>query len=291
MRNFVAALAVLLGLSAHAHAQSGVALWQLETAAGGRATLMGTVHLLPDDDGWADKRIKTAVKTADLLVIEAITDDKNAETLKAFAMRNGFIAPGEPLLSDRLSKAQAQQLREAEQALNLPVGTTARMQPWFAAMNITLASVMQYGFAAEQGAEAWLKSRFEKAREPIGALEGPLAGLQAIASLSPDLQIEMLRAATQEALSGGSSIQELYAAWRGGDQAELTSLLMDSEQFHPGVYEAVLIERNKAWVAPILDYLETPEREFIAVGAAHMVGPSDLISLLRSAGVQVTRLQ
>lgn len=291
-KSTVCALALVIGFSPLAQARAdGVALWQLEGPSGGQATLMGTVHLLPDDDSWADKRVKAAVKAADMLVLEANMDGEDGTTFKRFAMERGFLAPGAPSLLLTIGAEDAAALQKAEAALDIPLGATARMQPWFAAMNLALASVMQQGFSAEEGAEAWLKARFAKEGEPVGGLEAPLAGLNAIASLPPDLQLEMLRAAIDQALDGGEGIEALYSAWRAGNQADLTTLLLDPAQFDPGVHDVVLAQRNKAWIAPILAYLETPEREFIAVGAAHMVGPDDLIGLLREAGVTVTRAE
>ncbi|MEM7571059.1 MAG: TraB/GumN family protein, partial [Pseudomonadota bacterium] len=139
-----------------------VALWRLTNPSGGSAVLMGTVHLLPNDDSWADKRLRKAVKQADLLVIEAKTTGKDEAKVKAFALERGFRPIGAPALADTLSPEDATRLRQAEGALNIPVGMTARMQPWFAALNLTLASVMQQGFSAESGAESWLTDRFEK---------------------------------------------------------------------------------------------------------------------------------
>ncbi|MEM7570457.1 MAG: TraB/GumN family protein, partial [Pseudomonadota bacterium] len=132
--------------------------------------------------------------------------------------------------------------------------------------------------------------RFEKDGEGVGALEGPLDGLSAIASLAEEHQIIMLQAAIEQALSGGEAIGDLYNAWRSGNQSDLAAFILDPSQFHPAIHDAVLTKRNQAWIDPILAYLDTPEEEFIAVGAGHLIGPGDLITLLKEAGVTAERL-
>ncbi|MEM1021042.1 MAG: TraB/GumN family protein [Pseudomonadota bacterium] len=287
----VFAILGLFSVAAASPVTPGVALWQLEHENGGRAVLMGTVHLLPDDDSWADKRIRAASKAADMLVLEAVAVAASGQSLQAFALKAGFIADTAPGLSTRLTALDNQRLADALATLHIPPGTMERMQPWFAALNLTLTAVMKQGFEADQGAESWLRGRFERAGEPVGVLESATAGLMALATLPQDLQLEMLRAAFVQVESQGEDIDALYTAWRSGDQMQLTALIMDPEQFHPAVHKAVLVDRNANWVKPILDYLETPEEEFIAVGAAHMVGPGNLIEMLQKAGVRVERLQ
>lgn len=283
------ALAGFAGLSLPA--QADVALWSLTSASGGRALLMGTVHLLPDDAKWQSKAIKQAVAQSDVLVLEAILTGENAAKARAFAIERGFADSPQNSLAALLEEADIARLRAAEQRLQVPAALYDGMKPWFAALNISIAYAMHHGFEADAGAEQWLRGHFEADGRAIGPLESPSAGLEALASMDMPTQIEMLRGALAQVEQGGDAISGLFAAWKSGDLAGLEALLMAPEQFHEDVHAAVLVQRNANWVRPVLDYLKTPEEELIAVGAAHMIGPGNLLDLLADAGVRVERLK
>jgi uncharacterized protein YbaP (TraB family) len=53
--------------------------------------------------------------------------------------------------------------------------------------------------------------------------------------------------------------------------------------------EDLLYKRNASWIAPI-EKLHAAGGGFIAVGAAHTVGPRSVVDLLEKRGFQVTRL-
>ena len=54
---------------------------------------------------------------------------------------------------------------------------------------------------------------------------------------------------------------------------------------------AILTGRNDAWLVKLLPMLEQREKPFVAVGAAHLVGPDGLPALLEAQGYTVKRLQ
>jgi hypothetical protein len=56
----------------------------------------------------------------------------------------------------------------------------------------------------------------------------------------------------------------------------------------PDIYEALLVERNKAWLMKIEAMLQTPELEYVLVGALHLAGPDSLLSMLRQRGYSVS---
>lgn len=274
-----------------APASADVALWSLKGANGGRAVLMGTVHLLPNTAEWQTERLKSVVDDADMLVLEAVIDGANAAVIQGYAVSNGFYTqPGESL-ADVLSAADMARVDALEIDMDVPAGTFKRMRPWFAALNMSLLSAMANGFEVNTGAEQWLKSSFDKQGRGVGPLEGPSAGLEALSGIDETLQVEMLKVTLDQMEEGGDYILQLYAAWVSGDLDALSVQLMDEDQFNADVHAALLVQRNANWVTPVLEYLKTPEEELIAVGAAHMVGPGNLIEMLREAGVTVERLE
>jgi uncharacterized protein YbaP (TraB family) len=67
-------------------------------------------------------------------------------------------------------------------------------------------------------------------------------------------------------------------------------LLADFAQF-PGLYQRLVVDRNKAW-ADVLDELTASETvSAVVVGALHLVGEDSLIELLRERGFTVSELR
>ena len=82
------------------------------------------------------------------------------------------------------------------------------------------------------------------------------------------------------------------AAWRSGDAEQLDELLGKRMRTDlPVLYNVMITQRNHNWAKQILALLETPEVEFVLVGALHLSGPDSVQALLRKAGVKVQRYQ
>ena len=57
----------------------------------------------------------------------------------------------------------------------------------------------------------------------------------------------------------------------------------------PEIYERLLVERNRNWIPAIDTCLEQNADCFIVVGAAHLVGPHGIPTLLQKKGYKVTQ--
>jgi uncharacterized protein YbaP (TraB family) len=56
------------------------------------------------------------------------------------------------------------------------------------------------------------------------------------------------------------------------------------------MYQRLLVNRNRRWL-PIVDgFLDRRGHTFVVVGAAHLVGPDGLISMLKAKGYTVAQL-
>ena len=81
-------------------------------------------------------------------------------------------------------------------------------------------------------------------------------------------------------------------AWRAGDDKALMELGMGNmRRDFPGAYQSILVNRNRAWIDPIVRFLGTDEPELILVGALHLVGEHSVLEMLRQRGYKVTRFK
>jgi uncharacterized protein len=93
--------------------------------------------------------------------------------------------------------------------------------------------------------------------------------------------------------------QRGLAAYAAGDEATLEQLTFDrsawteagrSEAELDQMMKELLFDRNASWIAPI-ERLHAEGNAFIAVGAAHLIGPGSVLELLRARGFSVARVE
>ena len=94
---------------------------------------------------------------------------------------------------------------------------------------------------------------------------------------------------TLEQLEDPTYMAELIDAWLTGDTAVLGRLIEKAFAGFPEAYEVLIAARNRRWADTIEALLARSDAVFVVVGAAHVVGPDNLIDLLRDRGYRVTR--
>ena len=92
--------------------------------------------------------------------------------------------------------------------------------------------------------------------------------------------------------SAAEAIHQILAHWRSGSRVELNALINEEMRTaSPVIYQRMLADRNKKWMSSILEYFNTPEVEYVLVGAAHLVGEDGLLQQLEKRGFKVTQVQ
>ncbi|HMJ87724.1 MAG TPA: TraB/GumN family protein, partial [Vicinamibacterales bacterium] len=82
----------------------------------------------------------------------------------------------------------------------------------------------------------------------------------------------------------------LMEAWKAGDAPTVERIVLSALRQEPQLYQRLLVDRNKAWVPKLEALFARKGRTFVVVGAAHLVGPDGLISLLRAKGYTVEQM-
>jgi hypothetical protein len=125
----------------------------------------------------------------------------------------------------------------------------------------------------------------------VRELEGTLTQLRIFDDLAPQDQTDLLTGIIAEYRSLGDNPERLRQAWLSGDEEELINATQSGIMADPELYEALLAGRNRAWMREIDALLADGPNPLIAVGAAHLVGPDGLATLIEQRGYTLTRLQ
>lgn len=245
--------------------------------------MLGTIHALPSGTRWRTPAIAAVVDEADLLVVEIAALDDRAALAQTFATLAK--TPDLPPLNQRVAADLAPALAALIARGKLDPEGFRTTETWAAAL--TLAQIGAEGDPAHGVDRALIR---DFAARPVRELEGGAAQLGIFDRLPEAEQRDMLAAVIRESQRAEADPGALRRAWLRGDLAALeeanrSGLLADTE-----LREALLVQRNRAWLAAMLPMLDVEARPLIAVGTAHLVGPEGLASLLEAEGYRVRRL-
>lgn len=255
------------------------ALWEVTGTNEEKGWLFGTIHALPEGAEWRTPTIDAALGEAGLLVVEVsnLGDAPGAsQAFTAFAAGRDL-----PPLLERVPPESRPALSAALERAGLRASDLAATDSWAAALLI--ANALRSG-SSSNGVDRALLSRGMR----TVALESYVEQFAMFDRLAPEDQ-QVLLVDTAER-STPAAERALVTAWITGDtetiEREMNSRLLSD----PELRKALLIDRNTAWVERIVSYLDNGRRPFVAVGAAHMLGPDGLVALLEQQGYTVRRL-
>ncbi|MGH8216485.1 MAG: TraB/GumN family protein, partial [Rhodanobacteraceae bacterium] len=169
--------------------------------------------------------------------------------------------------------------------------TLNAMQPWLAALTISVAPIVKAGYDPKSGADKQLERAFAAAGKPVGAFETAEQQIRFFADLSPSLQLDLLHNALDDYAKGPAQIETLIRGWEAGDVAAIAAAINgDMRGHYPELYKVLLVDRNRNWAKQVEGLLKQPGTVFVAVGAGHLAGPDSVQVQLRKLGIATERV-
>lgn len=260
------------------------ALWVVEDSDGDTAGwLFGTIHALRDGAGWRTPALDRAIDGAGVLVVEVRNLDPKRIAIEFERLARD--SPGPPLAA-RLPLPARGELAELLSREGVSHQRFDGLETWAAALVVArLGSEANPG----NGVDKALLARF--AGRPVHELEGAADQLAIFDALPERDQRTMLAAVIAEQDRAEADADALARAWLTGDTARMERLARTGVLAAPALYDALLVQRNRAWVVEMLTLLRDGRRPLVAVGAAHMLGTDGLPTLLAQHGYTVRRIQ
>lgn len=251
--------------------------------------LLGSIHMLREQDHPLPTAIDLAYDDADVLIMELDMDDLDSTATQRLFNESGVLRDG-TTLRDLLGEEAYLRAEEAAVANDIPLDLLASSEPWLAAITVEMLSLYRIGFNPMLGVEMTILSRAVQDGKRIDGLEAVEEQLAFLDGLSLDAQRDMLIQTLEESANMSESIDEMIHAWRYGDTAVLESGLLDSFEGLDELSDALVGQRNRRWVAQINDLLDDQDDYLIVVGALHLVGEGGVPRLLAKQGVKIEQL-
>lgn len=263
-------------------------IWQVDGGQN-RIFLLGSIHLLREQDHPLPGEIYAAYEEAETLIMELDMDDIDPVATQAMTTELGLIENG-GTLTDLLGPQIYAEAAALAAAAEIPLNLLDRAEPWYAAMNVEMMLLMRMGFNPALGIESHMMERaisdnkeirgFETMRQQLGFLDG----------LSPEAQQEMFLQALAEGPEMRELMDSLIDAWRIGDTEFLEESMLREMQDYPELNQTIVINRNIDWTAQIEELMDDEDDYLIIVGALHLIGEEGVPQLLLSRGHKVSQL-
>lgn len=250
--------------------------------------LFGTVHLLRPGVDWKSEPVARAVSEAGLVVFEADTSSAEAQRqLISFYTEHGVFGDG-TRLSQMLTEKEKADLADAVDQIGWPMGAIEPMQPWRAAIDLSVKVMLDGGFDPRAGVEHVIEQEAQANGARFQFLETVDEQLGGLATLPVCDQLDFLMVTIDSLDATSTSLDRLVGEWLDGDVSGISALMANPEALgSEEVFRVMLTERNRRWVPKILSLLEEPGTVLVAVGAGHLAGEVSVIRMLRDLGYDV----
>ena len=273
--------------------------------------LLGTIHVGDEHTAYLPEEIYNAFAASDALAMECDTkafdkqveedEDLSDQVSDLYFYGGGVTLQG---LMEEDDYAEAVRFMKAIGAYNMNM-PYAKPYLWSSAID---DFYLRQGFQLhrDQGVEERLYHWAEELDKEIREVESSMFQIKMLTGFSNDLQLMMLaESLNSSAQESWESTWELYEMWCAGDEAVLREYLSDEvdmtdwteeeiaeyEAMKPLLDEynkAMSYDRNDGMLQKAIEYLESGDVVFYAVGLAHLLNDvNGLVDALREAGYTV----
>lgn len=266
--------------------------------------LLGTIHIGDERTAFLPQEIYDAFDAADALAVEFDTiafveqmqTDKKLQTQisMAYTYINGTT------LKDHVDKEVYDAAIDASKAMGIYDDTLVYYKA--GALESYISQYYQRHipeYHAEKGVDHRLLTMAKEQNKTILDIENGLDQMKMFTNCSKELQ-EYLLAGTlcTNAAEYHDGVMELYEAWCSGDEAAVRDLVIDDpadladmSDDEKAIYEEykkiMEHDRNIGMLNKAIEYLESGDVIFYAVGTAHVLADDGLVNTLRDAGYTV----
>lgn len=290
MRNRISiVLLALLALPVYADdAGHPVTLWEV-AGAKNSVYLLGSIHLLREQDYPLPTILDVAYADAEVLIMEVDMDDLDPLAAQAAFTTYGVLHD-DMTLRGLMGEDAYQQAITAADAVGIPLEMLNKTEPWYAAMTIEIMMLSRIGFNPALGIEMNMMTKATGDGKPIEGFETVEEQIQFLDGMSLQAQRDMLLSTLTESAELGELMDGLIDAWRRGDVDFLQSGMLDDIEKHPELNKVLVTDRNARWVDRIQDLLDDEDDYLIIVGALHLIGENGVPEQLRANGRAVQQL-
>lgn len=260
-------------------------LWQVPGASN-TVFLLGSMHVMKASMYPLAPEIEAAYRRAAVVVFETDIKVLESPTFAMQLMAKATYPEGESLKMN-LSPAMYSLLVSNLQSSPIGVDMLNQLKPWMAAMTIVVLELQKLGFDLQNGVDKHLFGRAVQDNKALDHFETPEFQAGLFTGFTDKESEQFLGQALGDMKVWKQDLAILEKAWLTGDAKALDKLLLDSFREYPLMHQKLLLDRNRAWLAKLEQFLKGGKDVLVVVGAGHLVGKDSVVDLLAAKGYKV----
>ena len=257
-------------------------MWKISDSSGKVLYLGGSIHALSSTDYPLPPEYARACDASNHLVFEI--DPKQMGMAGKSLSKAGEYSNGDSL-KKHVDPRTYDYVRRFFAALNVPESKFAKFKPWYLAA--MLQAPQLHGLSSDLGVEGFLKKRAKgKTMSGLETLEESVGTVSGLSDRQSETMLLITFIPSSRNIAG-----PLKQAWKKGDADKIWTIV-SSEMLAdmPSLADRMITRRNNRWMPKIDALLHGNETCFVVVGAAHMGGPSGVLTQLRQRGYKIEQL-
>jgi uncharacterized protein YbaP (TraB family) len=251
----------------------------------------GSVHMGESRYYPLAEAIEKRFNASKTLVLEIDMQDESAVQMEMMQLmlQHGIYLDGSNLQQNLPAPLYRQTIKVAKR-LGIANEHIHRMRPWALALLIGQHYYQSIGLDPRWGAEKYFTDRAKQQQIPMLGLESLSDQIDAMLQLDSQGNT-MLQQVLDETESSNYS-KNMMSAWERGDSKELAAIFhqeLSDDHGDQQFIEHLLRRRNQNWFQQLTPLMQK-QTLFVVVGAAHLIGPDNLLEMLRRDGYSVTEV-
>ena len=245
--------------------------------------LFGSIHVLKEGVNWMTPDVRAKFESADDLWLE-VPDIDNATAVMQAAQK--YMANPANDMAAGLTPEEVAHLNAILTPFNLSSEKLKGLKKWAVGLLLASQQMQALGYNSKLGVDVTFLDGARYLGKRVHGFETLDQQMNFLIPANDAEDIESLREAIKDYDHGEADLKSLTSAWLAGDEEGLAKFLVEKmKNDEPDGYQRLIVQRNTRWEPQIEEILKGKGTVFIAVGAAHLVGPDSVIAQLKSHGI------
>lgn len=250
----------------------------------------GTLHLLSEGDYPLPTPYEIAFDKASSVVLETDLDAVNSPAFSQQLLQQLSYTDGSTIQS-YLSEDTYNALASHFASRGWPIESVSLLKPQLVSLTLTIGELQRLGLTIE-GVDSHYAQKAKDAGKTLAWLESPEQQLAFIVAMGEDDPDGLIQYTLEDIKTLPENLALMKDYWFKGDLKGMTTDILDVfAKDYPEVYKSILVERNHNWLPHLISFFDSPEVEFVLVGALHLPGNDGVLALLEAQGYTVEKVK
>lgn len=251
--------------------------------------LGGTFHLLRQSDFPLPMEFDKAYRASDILVFETDLGKLIEPSTQQKLMSKAMYTDGSTI-ENHLSPQTYSLLNEYCASKGIPLAAIKQFKPSIVVVTITVMELAKLG-VTQEGVDLFFYQLAARDNKTVEGLETVEEQIHFVVGMGEGNEDAFVTHSIKDLESIKQKYESMVDAWKTGDAKKLNDLMVaELKSKTPKLYKELIADRNENWLPMIDAYQKTLQKEFILVGAGHLVGPDGIVKALRKKGYKVEKL-